>query len=372
MPKPRRLGLAVVTRPGTSTLYLRGTVAGRSIYESAGTDLPELAEERRAVREAQIYRQQLHGAPDRITFAAAVSSYLTASPQGDGTQLRLNKLIRHFGPTLTCDQIDQARLDRAANTILRPGYQPTTKLREITTPLRAVLTHAAKRRWCDLPAFESAPSSPARTVWLSPAEVDALTAAAAAHLQALFIFLTATGARLSEALSLAWDDVDFTERRAWLRDVKDRQAGRDRLVQLCPRAVFALAALSHRDGAVFRTRGRTVRVRGDRVLIAGAPYIDRDGLSGGQIKTAWATALKAAKITKPATPHSLRHTWASWHYAEHRDLLLLKRDGDWSSVSLVERYAHLVPSSLAKQIIAWRQLGSTKSVQADNSASSTY
>ena len=28
-----------------------------------------------------------------------------------------------------------------------------------------------------------------------------------------------------------------------------------------------------------------------------------------------------------ATPHDLRHTWASWHYGLHRDILPLKKEG---------------------------------------------
>ncbi len=57
------------------------------------------------------------------------------------------------------------------------------------------------------------------------------------------------------------------------------------------------------------------------------------------------------------TPHSLRHTWASWHYAEHRDMLRLRFDGGWSSVTLVERYAHLAPVTMAAEILAWRENG---------------
>jgi integrase len=42
--------------------------------------------------------------------------------------------------------------------------------------------------------------------------------------------------------------------------------------------------------------------------------------------------------------HVLRHTWASWRYALHPDPFLLQRAGGWSSVALVERYAHLMPA----------------------------
>jgi len=38
--------------------------------------------------------------------------------------------------------------------------------------------------------------------------------------------------------------------------------------------------------------------------------------------------------------HDLRHTWATWHYAEHRDLIRLQRLGGWKTLSMVTRYAH--------------------------------
>ena len=69
----------------------------------------------------------------------------------------------------------------------------------------------------------------------------------------------------------------------------------------------------------------------------------RRGAYGGQIKKGWRGAIRRAHLDPELTPHDLRHTWASWHYAVHRDLLALKFEGGWSSVGLVERYAHLLP-----------------------------
>jgi integrase len=54
------------------------------------------------------------------------------------------------------------------------------------------------------------------------------------------------------------------------------------------------------------------------------------------------SAIRRANLDPKLTPHDLRHSWASWHYALHRDLLALKTEGGWSSVALVERYAHLL------------------------------
>ena len=86
--------------------------------------------------------------------------------------------------------------------------------------------------------------------------------------------------------------------------------------------------LRHREGRVFR------HARGT--------YEGRDRGYGGQIKTAWRAATRRAGLDPEMTPHDCRHTWASWHYAMHKDLLALKQDGGWSSVVLVERYAHLM------------------------------
>jgi hypothetical protein len=57
-------------------------------------------------------------------------------------------------------------------------------------------------------------------------------------------------------------------------------------------------------------------------------------------------------LVADASPHTLRHTWASWRYCAHRDVLRLKEEGGWSAVSLVERYAKLVPPGLLPEIRA--------------------
>ncbi len=40
-------------------------------------------------------------------------------------------------------------------------------------------------------------------------------------------------------------------------------------------------------------------------------------------------------------PHALRHTWASRFMETSGDALLLQRAGGWSSLKMVERYAHV-------------------------------
>ena len=217
---------------------------------------------------------------------------------------------------------------------------PSTKLRQIVTPARAVLLHAARRGWCDAPTFEPIRQSPGRTQWLTPPQAEALVAAAAPHLKPLFVFLIATGARVSEALELEWPEVDLRHARATLVETKN---GRDRFVSLPPRTIAALAPLLEREGRVFRPPRSEA-------------YRDAGRAAGGQLKRGWAAACRRAGLAG-ISPHCLRHTWASWHYALHRDLLRLREDGCWSSVELVQRYAHLVPEGMAPEIRAWLGIG---------------
>jgi len=160
-----------------------------------------------------------------------------------------------------------------------------------------------------------------------------LIAAAAKHLRPLIVFYLGTGARASEALDLQWADVDLERASCVFRDTK---SGRDRIVKMPPACVAALASLKGRADAVFR--------RPD-----GQPYTDRERAEGGQFKTAFRGAIKRAGISKPATPHALRHTWATWYYAATIDPLRLKNAGGWASLALVERYAHLMPSALVPE-----------------------
>jgi integrase len=53
------------------------------------------------------------------------------------------------------------------------------------------------------------------------------------------------------------------------------------------------------------------------------------------------------------TPHAVRHTWATWHYCVHRDLLQLRDDGGWETVKMLERYAKKMPDAYRAQIVAW-------------------
>jgi integrase len=133
-----------------------------------------------------------------------------------------------------------------------------------------------------------------------------------------------TGLRLnSEALPLTWADVDL-ERGAVTVPAAYAKNGETRTVPLTARLRAALAAHRARagespaDAAVFRTRrGRPLRSLRSVFYRAAV----RAGLAG-------------------VSPHVLRHTFASRLAMSGCDPRTLQDLGGWSSLGMVQRYAH--------------------------------
>lgn len=349
-----RQGLTVVSRKGTSALYLRGTVRGISVYESTGTSEPALAEEARAAKENELYRRALHGTRPTATFAQAALLYLKRPtedrPVSTHTRMAVIRVGKHFGPTITCDKIDQAAIDAAGKALCRVDAKAATILRAVVTPTKAVLSYAARRGWCDTPRFETTKGGGKRTDWFTPAEAQDMIDNAAVHLKPMLTFLFCTGARVGEAVALEWKDLDLRNGRAVLRETKN---GDDRIVDLPVRAISALTVLTHRTGRVFLApvgnpnaktkRWEPYRLSGD----------NRFGSGGGQIKRSWATALKAAGIERRLTPHHARHTWATWSFCVHKNSVKLRDEGGWKTSSQCDRYTKLAPDGMRAEIEAF-------------------
>lgn len=370
--------LKLKRRKGTRIWHVSGTVAGQRVRESTGTAERRLAEEWATDRERQIFRGAIYGPQAVVTWAQAVASYTEQSNPGGFAARRLLAITEHFGAGKLLRDIDQAAVTKAAKALCAADAAPATILRHLVTPVRAVLNHAADLKWCEPPRLKALRDpdggriDKARTRWLRPEEYHRLHASAGRHLQPLVVFLACTGARISEALTLDWEDVDLRARRVLLRDTKN---GKDRLVEeLVPAAVAALGSLTYPEKeklAPGRYRTTYVAHRTGRVFRTnhGAPYNPEEAETGGQVKTAWAGACRRAGFEgewhvgeaghrwwtpKDVTPHVLRHTWATWHHAVHRDLIKLRDEGDWSDITLVTRYAKACPPYEVPAILeAW-------------------
>lgn len=62
---------------------------------------------------------------------------------------------------------------------------------------------------------------------------------------------------------------------------------------------------------------------------------------------AWQLGLKRAGIENFRF-HDMRHTWASWLIQSGVPLSVLQEMGEWESIEMVRRYAHLAPNHLTE------------------------
>jgi integrase len=164
-----------------------------------------------------------------------------------------------------------------------------------------------------------------------------LIAAADPHILPAIGFMLGGGCRSSEALGAQITNFYPATAELWLPDTKN---GRPRMVQLPARARDLVIGDGLPDtGPICRTpRGR--------------PYVLRTN-GGGQIAGAFKKACIAADLD-PAriTPHILRHTWATWFYAQTKDFGGLLDIGGWQKSDMAQRYRKIAPADLATRLHA--------------------
>ena len=130
-------------------------------------------------------------------------------------------------------------------------------------------------------------------------------------IEALALFLFATGARIAEALAVGWDDIDFRKRTVLIRQTK---LGDERIAHLPSDLFLALANLPR-----------------DRQPFAIAYTTARD---------AWDRTVKAAGI-EPLTFHSCRHGFATALSDKGVGVATIARAGGWKSAQhLFKTYLH--------------------------------
>lgn len=157
--------------------------------------------------------------------------------------------------------------------------------------------------------------------------------------KALLEFLYATGARISEALSLTVDEVLDENLRA---AAAIRVTGKGNKQRIVPVGSFAREAL---DAYLTRARPALVarRGRGAAMVFVG----NRGGALSRQ--NAWLILRKAAEraaLTQPLSPHTLRHSFATHVLAGGADIRVVQELLGHSSVSTTQIYTKVTIDTL--------------------------
>jgi len=300
---------------------IRGTVQGVTYDQSARTRVRAEAEAIRVKLEGQAFTRAVYGARAVATFAEAAAGYMEAGGSSD----HLTPLILRFGET-KLSEIKQAVLDRAARE-MKPNAKPATLVRQIYSPMSAVMNFGATQDLCDPVKFRKPKVANGRVDALTPAEAEALIALLPSQVSRLVTFYLATGCRATEALELQWRDVAPGKDGVVFWDTKmDYPRG----VKLGKRAMDALPERG--VGHVF------LNSRGE-------PWHGYDAINLMLKRYATKTGFR------PVHCHLFRHTWATWAYACTRDMTYLMGQGGWKSATMVMRYAHAGTDSLGQAVI---------------------
>jgi len=287
--------------------HYRGTIAGRRLRGSTGTTDKEVAARIVSQREAAEWKCRIDGPSAVLTFSQAAMLYRAA---GKPTRF-LEKIEDHWRDTLvkdiTAGAIRQAALD------LYPKASDATRNRQAIVPTQAIINHAAEMELCPpirVRRFRTELNvrKPASLEWFRR-----FTAEASLHLAALAWFMFQTGARVSEAMAVRWDDINLTARTA---RIGQRKTKSERLAHLPPEA-FAAVANAPRDR--------------DRVFL----YATRMAAW-----KAWRTAIKRAGI-EVLPFHSCRHGFATTLLHKGVDPVTVAKLGGWRTPRhVLETYGH--------------------------------
>jgi len=180
--------------------------------------------------------------------------------------------------------------------------------------------------------------SSGRVRFLSADEAKALMTQAGKRVKPIILTMLHTGGRVSEVLGLRWSDVDL-ERGVLYFDQKNTKSGKQREIPISPE----LAAMLRERAKVREIAEARAR---RRARAAAEPDPDRlvfgwNGKRATRLTTAFTTARKRADLGDDVTPHTCRHTFASWYMINGGDLYRLQKYLGHSTIALTQRYAHL-------------------------------
>jgi integrase len=239
----------------------------------------------------------------------------------------------HFGH-LRPDQITRLVCRDYTASRKRLGRKPATIRKEIEV-VRAGLNYHKK---AGSAVFELPPQPKPKERFLSRDEARRLSRAARGfpHIRGFIVLSLATGARGSALLDLTWDRVDFARGRIHLplteEDVRQKN-----------RAVVPMNRRARRYLRVMRaaaTCDHVIEWGGHRVL---------------SVKKGFRSAAHKAGLTD-VTPHTLRHTAASWMAIKGIRMFEISKYLGHSDARFTERrYAHLSPDHLrdAADALEW-------------------
>lgn len=291
--------------------HYRGTVAGRRLRGSTGVSRQnkETAQHVIAELEARAWKGSLNPG-SVLTFAQAAILY-----RSSGRPVRFLVQVEDYWRDTPVKEITAGRI-KAASVELYPNATGATRNRAVICPTQAIINHAAEQELCQPIKVKRWPVEkkerrPASWEW-----VMAFSSASNERLSGIAKFMFLTGARVSEATSLRWRDVDFSRRLVTVRQTKTTT---ERSANVPGELMVALANIPG---------GRSPD---DKVF---------GGVDRHSVWRQWKRAVERAGI-EYMSPHSCRHGFATGLLRAGVDVVTVAKLGGWKSAAQVlATYGH--------------------------------
>lgn len=271
--------------------------------------------------------------PEKTPFYLAALRYMQ---QGKEKRF-LPRIIEHFGEHAMIEDIDTMKIAEAA-AVLYPNAKPETVKRQLKTPVMAVINFAQG-------TGREKSHDTKRTRWLTPEEVECLLHFASnpekaglhdPHLRTLqkIAFMLGGGAGPGETFAAQVENWNAATSEWWLDGTKTNY--RARFVLLPQRSVDLMGELPESGEAFLAPDGQ--------------PYVARQN-GGGQMAEAFGKIRDAAGLGRDVVPYTLRHTWATWFYAQTKDFRRLIDLGGWNKSDTANRYCKVAPKDLGNRLL---------------------
>lgn len=328
--------LTIYRRQPGGNWHYRGSINKRKLRGSCRTKDKATAKRLVAQIEKRVWDGHFDGPTATLTFAQAAMLYRAAEKHDKFLERVEDYWKNTLVSTIKPEVIRQAAIE------VFPTQGPATRNRQMIIPTQSVINFAAQKELCPrimTPRFRVPKIERDYATW---GWVERFMQHAAPHMSALCCFMFLTAARISEARSLTWADVNLQDATARIRETKVQK---QRIAHLPPELVAAMANIpSNRnpDSHVF-------------------------GYSGNyNPRQVWNNVIKRAGLPHLSF-HACRHGFATGMLRAGVDPVTVAEKGGWADTSqLFKTYGHARTRKNLTNVLTQAQNGHNTPINEDD------
>jgi len=310
--------------------WISYSIFGKRIRESTKTTNKKLALQIYNKRKNEILKYKFNlTSSEKITFFQLIEKYEEYSKNNKisySTEKFRFKLLKEFFGNIPIIFIKTENIEKLKEHLLNSGREKATVNRYL-----ALLKNMFNKsyEWYGIPVenpvkkvklFKEEP----RLRYLKQEELEKLLFYAENHLKDLIILALYTGARLSELLSLKWDDIDFKNK---LIKIKQKKTAQEIYIPLSEKLEEYLKTKKLESEFIIHYRGKKIK----------------------SVKRAFLNLVKKSGI-KDFKFHDLRHTAATYLYLNGVSIYTIQRILGHRDIETTLKYTHIPSEHLKEEI----------------------